>query len=460
MNSVYSRDIGVGKDADLLERVKLKKADRNELYTLEPTFPKTNFLIEVSNACNHACIFCTHQKMKRSIGKINKEFCFDILQQAYDLGTREVGFYATGEPFLVNDIDEYIKKAKDIGYTYVYLTSNGALATPDRISKVIDAGLDSIKFSINAPNRKLYKFIHNKDDFDAVYDNLVYLNKYREKSGKNYKIYVTGILTKFTEGLVDRFHDVFDDISDQVVFKYVYNQGGYMPEIEEYLRCDCDDEVKRVCNLPFDAISVTKEGYLSVENADYENMLIVADLNKVSLYDGWYGDNMKKVRKMFINNSLEGTICDGCVNHKCIPGRALDEKYSTVKGEYEFNSTLVKERIDNSDLRTVLYINSDIKNENIKKAIDKAVGYGKTEIFVDDNFRTNAEENGGSMFNHKNIIDKSAGNLDSFYELLFRKRYDFVVLDKESVVQQNSSLINDIQNKINEWDGQIVYFTN
>ena len=73
----------MGKDMDLQERVRLKKADRSELYSLTPPFPKTNFLIELSNACNHACIFCTHQKMKRPVGRINKDFAYDILQQAF-----------------------------------------------------------------------------------------------------------------------------------------------------------------------------------------------------------------------------------------------------------------------------------------------------------------------------------------------------------------------------------------
>ncbi|MBQ9479444.1 MAG: radical SAM protein, partial [Selenomonadaceae bacterium] len=185
-----------GKDVDLEERVRLKKAERSELYSLEPPFPTTNFLMELSNACNHACIFCTHQKMKRKVGRLDKALGFDILQQAYDLGTREVGFYATGEPFLMPELAEYVKKAKDIGYTYVYLTSNGALATPDKIRAVIDAGLDSIKFSVNAPTRKLYKFIHSKDDFDKVMSHLRYLNEYRRESGRNYKIYLTGILTR------------------------------------------------------------------------------------------------------------------------------------------------------------------------------------------------------------------------------------------------------------------------
>lgn len=376
----------MGKDMDLQERVRLKKADRSELYSLTPPFPKTNFLIELSNACNHACIFCTHQKMKRPVGRINKDFAYDILQQAYDLGTREVGFYATGEPFILPDLADYIRKAKDIGYTYVYLTSNGALATPERVREVIDAGLDSIKFSINAPQKKLYKFIHGKDDFDTVLENLKYLNEYREISKNNYKIYVTGILTRFTENLKDKYYEIFGNLSDQVVFKYVYNQGGYMQEIDKYLRCDCDKEERRRCNLPFDAISVTQEGYLSVENADYENMLIVADLNKVSLHDGWYGEKMQEIRRKFLDDDLSGTLCDGCVHHKCSPAKAISPEYSSVKGEYDFSDAAVKNRIENSDLVVYVPMAADIVHPGHVNIIKKAARYGKVVVglFTDD----------------------------------------------------------------------------
>ena len=72
----------MGKDVDLMQRVRLKKANRDNLYSLEPPFPKSNFLMEVSNVCNHACIFCAHQKMQRKVGKLPKEKAFDILQPA------------------------------------------------------------------------------------------------------------------------------------------------------------------------------------------------------------------------------------------------------------------------------------------------------------------------------------------------------------------------------------------
>ena len=376
----------MGKDIDLMERVRLKKANREDLYSLEPPFPKSNFLIEVSNACNHACIFCAHQKMKRKVGKINKDKAFDIMKQAYGLGTREVGFYATGEPFIVPEMPEYIAKAKEIGYTYVYLTSNGSLATPERIRAVVDAGLDSIKFSINAPQRKLYEFIHGRDDFDIVMDHLKYLNKYREESGRNFKIYVTGILTRFTENLQDKYHEVFDGLCDQIVFKYVYNQGGYMPEIQEYLRCFGDNEKIRKCNLPFDAVSVTKEGYLSIENADYENMLIVADLNKVSLKDGWYGDVMKDMRRRFMEDSLNGTLCEGCVHHTYSSAKPIQEEYSEIKGEYQFDDTLVRKRIEDSNLIVYVPMACDIVHPGHINIIKTASKYGKVVVglFTDE----------------------------------------------------------------------------
>ncbi len=329
---------------DLQERVWLKKADRSDLYTLEPPFPTTNFLLELSNACNHSCLFCAHQKMKRKVGRMAPEMVESVLRQAYALGTREVGMYATGEPFVVPKLPEYIKLAKDIGYTYVYLTSNGALATPERIRAVVDAGVDSVKFSINAPERELYKFIHGHDDFDKVFDHLVYLNQYRKESGRDFKIYITGILTRYTEHTKADYNKVFHGLADQIVFKNVYNQGGYMPEIDWQLKCIDDKEQFRRCNLPFDALCVTWEGYLSMENADYENMLIVADLNKVSLKDGWYGEKMKEVRRMFLEDCLDGTLCHGCVHHCQSPSQPLMPEYATENPDI-FLDWPVRERI-------------------------------------------------------------------------------------------------------------------
>ena len=403
--------------------------------------------------------------MQRKVGRMDKEKAFDILQQAYDLGTREVGFYATGEPFLVPDLADYIAEAKRIGYTYVYLTSNGSLATPEKIRAVIDAGLDSIKFSINAPSRKLYKFIHGMDHFDRVIEHLKYLNQYRQETGRNYKIYVTGILTRFTERLQDKYYELFGDLTDQIVFKHVYNQGGYMPEIEQYLRCDCDDEVRRNCNLPFDAISITKEGFLSIENADYENMLIVADLNKVSLKEGWYGEKMKEMRRRFLEDDLAGTICDGCVHHNCSLAKAITPEYSNYEGEYDFSDRIVKERLDKTELTVYVPMAADIIHPGHINIIKTASRYGKVVVglFTDEAIASYKrvpympyEQRAAVIENIKGVWKVVPQVTRDYDENLRELKPDFMVHGTDWREGPLADVRQKAINTMAEWDGQVV----
>lgn len=453
---------------DLQERVALKKADRNDLYTLEPPFPTTNFLLELSNACNHKCLFCAHQKMKRKVGKMAPEMVESVLRQAYELGTREVGMYATGEPFLVQELPQYIKLAKDIGYTYVYLTSNGALATPERIRAVVDAGVDSVKFSINAPERELYRFIHGRDDFDKVFDHLVYLNQYRKESGRDFKIYITGILTRYTEHTREDYFKVFDGLADQIVFKDVYNQGGYMPEIDYLLKCTYDTEQTRRCNLPFDALCVTWEGYLSVENADYENMLIVADLNKVSLKEGWYGEKMKEVRRMFLEDCLEGTVCHGCVHHCQSPAEPLLPEYATENPDL-FLDWPVRERIKaaGKPYTKLVYVpmSADIIHPGHINLLKKAAALGRVMVglFSDEAIRTYKPEP-YMNFAQRKIVVESLKYVDvvvrqetkDYTENLRRYRPDYLVHGtdwREGPLAAERQKAFDV---LAEWGGEIV----
>ena len=80
---------------------------------------------------------------------------------------RDVGFYVNGDPLLDKRLAMFIKYAKEIGYTYIYITTNGILANLDRVKKLYEAGLNSIKYSINASNREDYfdnYIIHYKTD--------------------------------------------------------------------------------------------------------------------------------------------------------------------------------------------------------------------------------------------------------------------------------------------------------
>ena len=82
---------------------------------------------------------------------------------------RKISFHGMGEPLICKDLVEYVQCAKKCGDQYIYLDSNGVLATPEVINPILDVGLDSLKFSIHASTKETYYKITNSIHFDKVH---------------------------------------------------------------------------------------------------------------------------------------------------------------------------------------------------------------------------------------------------------------------------------------------------
>ena len=133
-------------------------------YSVRPPFPKAA-LVELANLCNHSCVFCPIEKMTRKGRHIDRQLLERVLLEAYRLGTRELGFYGGSEPFVSKQLEHFIEFSKTTGFEYVYISTNGSIPSKDRMSSVLDSGLDSIKFSVNGGDRESYLAVHGKDDF-------------------------------------------------------------------------------------------------------------------------------------------------------------------------------------------------------------------------------------------------------------------------------------------------------
>lgn len=303
---------------------KRKKLATKAKYVVDPPFPKEIF-IDLTSFCNHACVFCANSKLKHK-HTMEPRMVKRILQEAYENGTRDIGLYATGESFLVKNLSEYVSEAKQIGYEYIFITTNGALSTPERVKPILDAGLSSIKFSINAGTRESYKKIHGKDDFEKVLQNLKWIAEYRKRARKNYRIYVTMVYTDATKHeknllkeLVTPYIDEWDPhlLTNLCGNKYDNNELG---EIEKN---NIRGRLKsKICFQPFKSFTVTPEGYISACVVDYQKYLIVADLNKTTLKEAWTNEIYTAFRKKHIKGNIKGLICYNCINNtneKIIP---------------------------------------------------------------------------------------------------------------------------------------------
>lgn len=316
---------------------RIKKITKNENKDIYPNIPK-NMLVECSNTCNLSCIFCANRKMTRKRNKISSSFLNRILNEAFELGVREIGFYTTGEPLMNLELENYINIAKKIGYEYIYITTNGILANINRIKKLVQKGLNSIKFSINAINEKDYELIHGKNMYNMVLNNLKEVWEWKQKNNINLKVYVSYISTKYTEYDIKTIENKFKDYSDKVLITNVRNQSGLVPEVTKRLKNKNEDDKiqgKRElpCFYPFNTICITLEGYITACCTDFQNYLVYADLNKMSLKEAWYSDIITDLRKQHISGNLKNNLCSNCIFNSLELPKPLNKDLATTFDE-------------------------------------------------------------------------------------------------------------------------------
>ncbi len=320
-----------------MKTLKEKQEERlnNISYSVTPTFPKEIFL-EVNNTCNHTCLFCANVKMTRDKSFIDDNLAKNIMKDAFNAGATDITFYATGEPLIFPKLPEYIKYAKEIGYQYVFLTSNAALSTSSKMKNIIDAGLDSIKFSVNAGTKETYQQIHGKDDFEKVIENIKAWDEYRKKTNSKLKMFVSFIPTQITKNDYPLLMKEVGKYIDQEIDKRgCSNQGGNMLENNTFEEINPENilgtlkthQLTSICPDPFNRITISSEGYLTACVVDYQNALVIADLNEVSLVDAWHNEEFQNLRKKHLENKLEGTLCYNCLKNKNEPFEPLKKEY-------------------------------------------------------------------------------------------------------------------------------------
>jgi len=236
----------------------------------------------------------------------------NILKQARELGTCEVGFHSMGEPFLSKDLETVVLEAKNLGYEYIYFTTNGSLATEERIKNLFQNGLSSIKFSVNAGNSETYKKVHGRNDFQKVIDNIIIADKIRKELRVDAGIFISFAETQINEGQAEDLLNILGNSIDYLYSIPSFNQGGNMSQKIEDKTVNKNDMSR--CPWPFNCFNVTPECYLNACCMDLHNYLAYADLNKTTLKEAWNNIDIQTLRNQHINKTLpKNSLCHNCL---------------------------------------------------------------------------------------------------------------------------------------------------
>jgi MoaA/NifB/PqqE/SkfB family radical SAM enzyme len=311
------------------EREKMFSVDTKKLRTVA-AFPK-NALIELNNSCNHACVFCKNPDQARGSTQLQKRIFEKFVSQAVQLGLEEIGLYATGEPFMTKDLESYIQVARQSKVRRIYVTTNGALATLEKVKLCYEAGLASIKFSINAGNQRDYFKIHGHDDFDKVLENVKDIYAWKKENNIELQMLGSCVSIPSLTGSVEQHREIFGKYFDDIQYVTAGSQGGQAFELplsteersEIFGNLKEQTKSSKPCQLPWIRAHLTAEGYLTACCVDYNLDLVFGDLNIESLSEIWNNDTVRKLRAMHLKEDLNGLICDQCLNNRPAPYEPL-----------------------------------------------------------------------------------------------------------------------------------------
>lgn len=290
-----------------------------EKLVLKPPFPDT-IKIEITARCNYTCSFCATKRSERLLGDIDKDFLFRILHEAKSVGVKEIGMFLLGESLLVKELAEYIRYAKkEAGIEYVFITTNGSLCTPERTIPLIEAGLDSIKFSMNAGSRERYKEMHGRDSFNEVISNIKWLYEYRSSNELKFpRITVSSIYMDEHKEELDQFKKMIEPIIDEFYYLPLYNQAGHVGN-KKYTKIvgnpgRLENMAEPIpCWALFNAAKITWDGKLTACCFDHDSRFEIADLNKNSLMEAWHHPQFMDLRAKHLNNDLNNSLCAKCL---------------------------------------------------------------------------------------------------------------------------------------------------
>lgn len=281
--------------------------------------------IELTARCDLQCFFCANRMKLRDKRDMDWGLLTRLLKEMRDDGVEEIGMFYLGESLLYPRLAEAIQFAKhECKYPYVFLTTNGLAAKQDKIEAIVRAGLDSLKFSLNAADSKQFHEVTGVDGFTKVIQNIKTarsaVDKVFDETGHRCGLYASSIL--FDGKQQELMEQVVAEITpfvDEHYYLPLYNQAGLTGGLRNTR--PVPGNIGRVGNLrkPIPCWAVFTEGHITYDGNlsaccfDHDGRFHMGDLKQMSFMDAWNSPVFQELRKVHLHGNVTGSVCESCI---------------------------------------------------------------------------------------------------------------------------------------------------
>jgi MoaA/NifB/PqqE/SkfB family radical SAM enzyme len=209
---------------------------------------------------------------------------------------------------------------------YVFLTSNASMAFPEALEACMQAGLDSLKWSVNAADEEQFERIMGVASklFHRALENIQSAWEVRERGGYKTGLYASSI--RYDGEQLDKMERLLSErvrpYVDQHYWLPLYSMGAFATLREEQLgyRPTAGNQGRLgalreplPCWSAFTEGHVTAEGRLSACCFDATANWTMGDLTRQSFMDAWNSEPFVKLRAAHLKRDVRGTVCENCI---------------------------------------------------------------------------------------------------------------------------------------------------
>ncbi len=283
--------------------------------------------IELTNYCNIHCNMCPvgTGDMHRSRGFMSDAVFERIMKDVMRYHIEGVRLIRWGEPTLHPKFIEWAKVLKSQG-VLLHFNTNGLHLDDEMISKIIESGIDSIKFSFQGIDELTYGEMRSGGSYTQLLDTIraMYISRSERKSPY---ISITTSTTYESEEEIENFKRVVSPYCDEVSI------GKTKMRHVDVERMKLSDERRRiyehfinyeqgslchmsVCPEIWDKLSINWDGSVSACCQDYDNLMIVGNILENDLAEIFTGEMEKKYREIIRKSEYEKLpLCKNCYEY-------------------------------------------------------------------------------------------------------------------------------------------------
>lgn len=327
-----------------IQQGKLQNVDQveNELEKIRSKKPII-YNIETTNRCNMRCKMCPRTTMMtRKIEDIDKETFVRVIDQIHPhsekdwnnwkayceekYGIREddeasenhfflyviskvIQLHGYGDPLLDKHMHEYVKLLNQRGFSS-YFSCNPANINFELTFKMLDAGLDYIKYSIESVDDAVHKTIRGEmSNFTESFENIKKILDYKHAHNLNTTIVITMLDLNRTNQKedYDKLLDAFKDLD-----VYIYLKSEDCQWYRKDFHGTKSIHWSEICKHPWMTMTIKSNGEAAMCMEDFNNAIVLGDVHKNTLQEIWEGEPYKEFRMQHL------TVCKGIkCNEEC-----------------------------------------------------------------------------------------------------------------------------------------------